>query len=173
MYRPDSNHSPHTAVLRSLIIPGWGQLYNHQWWKVPIIYGGLGLLAYAYTVNQNTYGPNLIVAKYIEHGVPPKPGQPQYALYQFYIQNNVPSQSVYDLVDGARRDRDLCILGFFGGWGIQLIDAYIDAKFQHSYTMDTDFSFKIAPTVINQESLYADNFNSPIIPGIKLTFTLR
>src|SRR5215469_18807961 len=43
-YHPDSLHSPHKALMHSLIIPGWGQLYNHQWWKVPIIYGGLGLL---------------------------------------------------------------------------------------------------------------------------------
>ena len=44
VYHPDTNHSPHTAVIRSLIIPGWGQVYNRKYWKVPIIYGGLGLL---------------------------------------------------------------------------------------------------------------------------------
>src|ERR1700749_5064202 len=44
VYHPDSNHSPHKAVMHSLMVPGWGQVYNRQYWKVPIIYGGLALL---------------------------------------------------------------------------------------------------------------------------------
>ena len=170
IYHPDSLHSPHKAVMRSLMIPGWGQLYNHQWWKVPIIYAGLGLLADAIAFNQRYYAPNLVVAKYYEHGIPLTPGQPQYALYATYIQYNVPAQTVYDLVDSYRRDRDLCILGFLGAWGIQMVDAYIDAKFQHSYTMDTDFSFKIEPALINQQPIYA-LYSGSYMPGIKLTMS--
>jgi len=173
-YHPDSNHSPHKAVMHSLMIPGWGQIYNHQWWKVPIIYAGLGLLVDVYIFNERGYAPNLIVAKYIEHGVNVRPGMPQYALYEFYeVQLGVPAQTVYDLVDSYRRDRDLGIMGFVGAWGIQMVDAYIDAKFQHSYTMDTDFSFKVSPTIINQQTMYANSFGGEVIPGLKLTFMLK
>jgi len=42
VFHPDTNHSPHTAVIRSLIIPGLGQAYNHRWWKIPVIYGACG-----------------------------------------------------------------------------------------------------------------------------------
>src|SRR5476651_1492978 len=52
IYHPDSNHSPHKAVMHSLLIPGWGQIYNHQVWKVPVIYGVLGTLAYYYIQNK-------------------------------------------------------------------------------------------------------------------------
>jgi len=172
-YHPDSLHSPHTAIIHSLIIPGWGQLYNHRWWKVPIIYTGLSLLVTVYIYNERGYAPNLVVALYREHGVTPGPKDPQYALYETYQENAVPDQSIYDLVDSYRRDRDLGIIGFFGAWGVQVIDAYIDAKFQHSYTMDTDFSFKVSPTIINQQPLFAENTNGMLIPGLKLTFTLR
>src|SRR3569833_3370315 len=55
VYHPDSLHSPHKAVIRSLIIPGWGQLYNHRWWKVPLIYAGLGLLGDVVVYNQHNY----------------------------------------------------------------------------------------------------------------------
>jgi hypothetical protein len=175
-YHPDSNHSPHIAVMRSLMVPGWGQLYNHQWWKVPVIYTGLGLLADAIIFNQRGYAPNLVVAHYYERGETlqtlPTTAK-DYSLFKQYQQIQVQAQTVYDIVDSYRRDRDLSIMGFLGAWGVQMVDAYIDAKFQHSYTMDTDFSFKISPTILNQQSMYAENFNGPVIPGLKLTFALR
>jgi hypothetical protein len=167
VYHPDSTHSPHLAVVRSLMIPGWGQIYNHQWWKVPIIYAGLGLLADAIIFNQKNYAPNLIVARYYEHAVTPTPNDPQYALWALYQQYGVQAQTVYDIVDSYDRDRDLSIFGFLGAWGIQAIDAYIDAKFQHSYTMDTNFSFKVEP-MFNQP-VYAQNLNGAFISGIKVT----
>jgi len=172
-YHPDSTHSPHKAVMRSLMIPGWGQIYNHQWWKVPVIYAGLGLLADAIIFNERYYKPTLVVAIYYEHGITPTPSMPQYNLYLEYQNAGTPAQSIYDAVNSYRRDRDLSIMGFAAAWGIQMVDAYIDAKFQHSYTMDTDFSFKISPTIINQQPMYAYNFNGPVIPGLKLTFTLQ
>ncbi len=170
-YHPDSLHSPHKAVMRSLIIPGWGQIYNHQWWKVPLIYAGLGLLADAVIFNQRYYAPALVVAKYYEHGITPKPGDPQYDLYSQYQAAGVQASYAYSTVDLYRRNRDLSILGFLGAWGIQIVDAYIDAKFQHSYTMDTNFSFKVSPMI--GQPVYAESFNSAFITGVKVTFTLR
>src|ERR1700759_4002173 len=60
VYHPDSTHSPHKAVIRSLIIPGWGQVYNHRWWKVPIIYGVLGSLGYGIVFNTQNYNLFLV-----------------------------------------------------------------------------------------------------------------
>jgi hypothetical protein len=169
IYFPDSLHNPHTAVMHSLILPGWGQVYNNHWWKVPVIYGGLGLLGWAIVFNNTYYNEFLALSKYREKGIVPKPTDAYYAQYQLY--NNLPSQSLYDATDGYRRNRDLSILGIVGAWGINVVDAYIDAKFKHSYTVDTNLSMRVTPGLINQ-SMYAQSFGS-YIPGIKITFTLK
>jgi hypothetical protein len=167
---PDSTHSPHVAVMHSLMVPGWGQVYNHQLWKVPIIYGGIGLLGVAIIFNARNYNEFLALSIYREHGTIPTSKDNYYTEYQTYI--SVPDQSIYDATDGYRRDRDLCILGVVGAWGINVVDAYINAKFIHSYTMNDDLSMKVTPALLNQP-VYAQNFMGSYIPGIKITFTVR
>jgi hypothetical protein len=169
-YHPDSTHSPHKAVMHSLMIPGWGQLYNHRWWKVPIVYGGIGLLASAVIFNQGYYNQFNVLAHYYKSGVPPKVNDKYYAEYTAYKAAGVPEQNVYDALDGYRRNRDLSILGILGAWGIQTIDAYIDAKFINAYTVDNNFAIRVTPSVINQP-VYAQNSFGSYIPGIKVTFT--
>jgi hypothetical protein len=173
IYHPDSTHDPHKAIMRSLMVPGWGQLYNHQWWKVPFIYAGLGLLVDAYFFNERNYAPNLVVAHYYEQGqtLTTLPSTAKdYALFEEYTNYGVSATTVDGLVNSYRRDRDLCIMGFFGAWGIQILDAYIDAKFKQSYTMDNNFSFKVEPTILNQQPIYTFA-SGPIVPGLKLTMS--
>jgi hypothetical protein len=168
-YHPDSTHSPHKAVMRSLMVPGWGQLYNRSWWKVPIIYTGLGLLGSAVVFNNKYYNQFTVISKYRRDGVTPKPTDKYYA--EFILYQNVPKENIYSAADGYRRNRDLSILGIIGGWGIQTVEAYIEAKFMHSYTVDNNFSMRVTPDVINQQPVYAQNAYGSFIPGLKVTFT--
>ena len=46
---------PHKATIRSAIIPGWGQVYNKKYWKVPIVYAALGITGYIFVDNIKTY----------------------------------------------------------------------------------------------------------------------
>ncbi len=39
-------HSPLYAALFSIALPGLGQAYNRKYWKIPIVYAGLGGLGY-------------------------------------------------------------------------------------------------------------------------------
>jgi hypothetical protein len=168
VYHPDTLHSPHLAVMRSLMIPGWGQIYNHRWWKVPVIYVGLGLLGDAIVFNNTYYQEFLALSKYREYGTVPAPTAKYYNDYQLYA--NQPSQALYDALDSYRRNRDLCILGVFGAWGINAIDAYIDAKFESVYTIDTNLSMRVTPAVLNQQ-MFAASLNGSFIPGLKITLS--
>ncbi len=47
--------SPWGAVARSAIIPGWGQLYNESYWKIPIIWGTAAWFVYNWVDNNNSY----------------------------------------------------------------------------------------------------------------------
>lgn len=162
-YHPDSLHNPHKAFMRSVMIPGWGQLYNHRWWKVPLVYTGLGLFIDGIVFNQQYYSLLLKEDLLREHGV--------------LAGRNSEFTGVSDAdIDAATRsylrNRDLCILGTLAFWGIQSVDAYIDAKFMHSYTMDNNLSFKVKPTLLGQPS-YAFNSFGSYYPGISITFTLK
>ncbi|GAB2705795.1 DUF5683 domain-containing protein [Mucilaginibacter koreensis] len=165
VYHPDSTHLPHTAVMRSLKVPGWGQVYNHQWWKVPLIYGGLGALAYFAVDNYNTYKSLTNEAK-ARRGDAGYSRSPEWA--------NVPgtSDAFLTYANGYSRNYQLSILGFAAVWGVNIIDAYIQAKFQHSYSMDNNLGMKITPGIITQP-LYASNNIGTFTPVLKVTFTLK
>jgi len=47
-------HSPTKASLFSAVVPGLGQAYNKKYWKIPIIYAGMGVFTY-YALQENDY----------------------------------------------------------------------------------------------------------------------
>ncbi|TSD63505.1 hypothetical protein FFF34_018105 [Inquilinus sp. KBS0705] len=175
-YHPDSTHIPSLAVKRSLMIPGWGQVYNRKYWKVPLVYAGLGSLAWVIVYNQQYYKEFLALARIVKTGNVPVKGGLYYNDYikykaEYEKYNGVGYQALADASDGYLRNRTLGMLGVIGFWGIQAIDAYIDAKFINAYTVDDNLSFKVTPGLIGQP-MYAANFSSAFIPAIKITFTL-
>jgi len=171
-YNPDSTHLPSTAVKRSLMVPGWGQVYNKHWWKVPLIYGGLGAFVYNAIINKQDARRYLAVYRLKQDPTAPRPpvGDPVRTLYDNTLSYS--AQTLADASSGADRNFQLCIFGIIGVWGIQTIDAYIFAKFIHSYTMDRDLSFKITPGIITGPT-YASNGIPSVMPVLKLTFSLK
>lgn len=47
--------SPAKAAFYSAVLPGLGQFYNKSYWKIPIVYAGMGAGIYFYTTNNKQY----------------------------------------------------------------------------------------------------------------------
>ncbi|HCN83770.1 MAG TPA: hypothetical protein DIT07_09120, partial [Sphingobacteriaceae bacterium] len=86
--------------------------------------------------NQRYYREFLGEVQYrSEHDGEPK--NPLYAGYSF--------EGMVQVKDAYRRNRDLSILGFVAVYAVNMIDAYIDAKF-FRYDISNDLSLKIEPS---------------------------
>lgn len=48
-------HSPKKAAWMSAVLPGLGQAYNKKYWKIPIVYAGLGTATYFLISNIQEY----------------------------------------------------------------------------------------------------------------------
>jgi hypothetical protein len=172
VHRPDSSHKPNLAFIKSGIIPGWGQVYNGKWWKVPIIYGSMGLLGSAVAFNQLNYRQYLAVYKYRTsfHEYPPAKGTELRNLYD-NTRLLSPAQ-IEGALNNHQRNMQLSIMGIAGMWGVQMIDAFVDAKFIHSYSMDTDLSFNIKPGITTTGLMYAGGNIAAVVPVMKLCVVL-
>jgi len=150
-----------TAVKRSAILPGWGQLsVNKKWWKVPIIYGGVAGLIYSYDVAQSGYKEMLTEAQY-------RLANNDQRQNEKYVSAN--TEWIIQAKDFYRRNRDLTILLSAGLYALNLIDAYIDAK-MFRYDMSDDLSFRINPLVEQPLGVFASR--TPVF-GLKMSLTIH
>jgi len=126
-------HSPKKASIYSLILPGAGQVYNKKYWKVPIIYIGFGALIYSATWNNGEY--NRFKDAYLT-----------YPNDEF--EGRLGQEQLLNYINGYRRSRDLSFIGMFALWGLNIIDASVDAHF-FDYDISEDLSLNFKPTYKN------------------------
>ncbi|KAB2846110.1 MAG: hypothetical protein F9K45_02560 [Melioribacteraceae bacterium] len=101
--------SPWGAVLRSAIVPGWGQFYNESYWKIPIVVGLIGYYTYGYIHNNDLY---------IEYR----------DKYSESLKQSALGNSNYKKIREFYKDqRDLFAVYFGLTYFLNLVDAYVDA----------------------------------------------
>src|SRR4030095_3174699 len=88
-------YSPKKATIRSAILPGWGQIYNKKYWKLPIVYGAMGISAGIFFYNLNNYRDTRFAykAKYKASLPPPQRDSTDY----FKIKDNLLPLSLHSL----------------------------------------------------------------------------
>ncbi len=128
-------HSPKKATLFSACLPGLGQVYNHKYWKVPIIYAGGAYLIYAFSFNNTQY-------KRFKNAYIALTDDDPNTIDEF--NGLVPKDQLLYYKDQYRRNRDLSFIGFFGLYILQIVDASVDAYF-FDFDVSDDLSLHITP----------------------------
>jgi hypothetical protein len=155
---PDSilekQHSPVKAAVMSICLPGLGQVYNKKYWKVPIIYAGLGIMTYFIVTNAGNYSK--YKKAYIESVNNDTTGQ-----YQDLV-NKYSEQDLLNAREYYRRNLEMtCIIT--GVWYIlNIVDAAVDAHL-FTYNISKDLSLKVDPVFMGP--VMSRNFTS----GIRLS----
>lgn len=137
-------HSPRKAAIRSAIIPGWGQIYNKKYWKLPIVYGALGTAAGVFFYNVTTYRDLRFAykAKYEAMGLN---GAPRDSTNYRRIKPELlplDVQALRSYRDEFRRNVDYSALAFILLWGLNVVDATVDAHLK-TFDVSPDLSFRM------------------------------
>ncbi|WP_411275318.1 DUF5683 domain-containing protein [Daejeonella sp.] len=148
---------PGIAARRSAIVPGLGQIHNKRWWKVPFVYGGFVGIGLVYEFNQRQYKIFLTEAQFRQED--PSKANPAWKPYT--------DEGIIGIKDDYRRTRDLSILAGVAFYAVQIIDAYIDAKF-FRFDVSDDLSFKVDP-FIQPSQIY----NASLPTGTTIGFKVR
>jgi len=145
------HHSPRVAALRSALIPGWGQIYNRKYWKLPIIYGALGISGAVFVYNLNTYRDVRFAykAKY-EASQPrrdPITGAPLPADSTNYQKirpdlKGIDMNALRSYRDEFRQNIDYSVLVFILLWGLNVVDATVDAHLK-AFDVSPELSLKL------------------------------
>ncbi len=150
-------HSPKKATIMSACLPGLGQIYNRKYWKVPIVYAGLGGAAYGYFWNHNKY------TTYRDAYVVRTDGDSSTVdeFDGFYSESNL-----LDLSNYYRRNMELSVVIFTFVYIINIIDAAVDAHL-YDFDISDDLSMRVQP------SMWRLNTNSGPSMGAGFTINLR
>ena len=136
-------HSPRKAAIRSAILPGWGQIYNKKYWKLPIVYGALGTSGGIFFYNLKNYRDTRFAYR-VKYNM--QYNQTDSALYSLIRANLRPLdiESLKYYRNSFRRDIDYSVLFFLILWGLNVVDATVDAHLK-SFDVSPDLSFRVKP----------------------------
>jgi len=100
----------------SAVLPGWGQVNNGKWWKVPIVYGALGISGYYIQTEGALY------KGYRDGYVALTDDDPE-TIYA----TPLTTAEVLTARDFHRTNLEQSVLTFLLIWGVQVVDAHVDA----------------------------------------------
>lgn len=150
-----TERNPKQASLMSAVVPGLGQIYNKKYWKLPIIYGGMGAAAYFVLSNRKQY---LALKKAYIQDINTEDGD-----VSIYHTRGVDKASIQAAAVQYKTWMEYAYIGMGAIYFLQIVDAAVDA---HLYYFDVsdDLSLQVTPTI-----QYTAN-RTPV-NGLSLRFT--
>ncbi|WP_141491600.1 DUF5683 domain-containing protein [Longimonas halophila] len=165
------NHTPRRALWRAAALPGWGQVYNRQYIKLPFVYAGLGGFIYNAIRNQNRY---MLYRRANQFAVgqneaeenggsnPFAQYEPQYNEALGELGQGASANLIRRQRDAFQRQRNLMIIGTGAFYALTIVDAYVSA---HLLTFDVGdgLAMRIQPTLVPTTRT----------PGLRATWRFR
>jgi len=133
-----AKHDPRKATLRSALVPGWGQAYNKEYWKIPFVYAVLAVPAGFFIYNQTWYKRT---KKAFEIRI--TKDSANYPLIHPKLKD-IRDESLRSYRNEFRRTKDYAILYFLAAWGLNVADATVFAHLK-DFDVSDDLSFRIKP----------------------------
>ena len=146
MSRYDSmsiKHSPKKAAIRSAILPGWGQIYNKKYWKLPIVYGALGTCGAIFAYNMKNYRETRFAYQVKYNMRVNKTDSNLFVNIKSHLKP-LPEESLRNYRNQFRKDIDYSVLVFLLLWGLNVVDATVDAHLK-AFDVSPDLSFHFKP----------------------------
>jgi hypothetical protein len=134
-------HSPKKAAIRSALVPGLGQIYNKKYWKLPIVYGALGASGAVFVYNLTNYRDTRFAYR-VKYNM--RVNRTDSLLFNSIKSNlqPLPEESLRYYRDQFRRDIDYSVLFFLLLWGLNVVDASVDAHLK-TFDVGPDLSFQL------------------------------
>ena len=146
-------NAPARAAFYSALVPGLGQAYNKKYWKIPIVYIGLGVGIYSYTWNQKKYQGFRSEYKKRLAGTSLGVNDTKYG--DFTDDQLIRGQKFH------QRNRDLSALITAGIYILNIVDANVDA---HLMQFNVNDNLTVKPDLNHNELDYKYNY------GLTLTY---
>ena len=122
------------ATLMSAILPGLGQVYNKKYWKVPIIYAGIGGFGYMFYTNniQYTYYRDALLYSVAHDGYARADGR------------DYSTDQLLSLKQQRKKYRDFGIIGVGIFYLLNIVDANVDGHLA-TFDVSDDLSINVDP----------------------------
>jgi hypothetical protein len=130
-------YSPKVAIIRSAILPGWGQATNKKYWKMPLVYGALGITGYIFFRNIKQYREANASYKNATDGDTAN----NYLIPEPYHSVINSPERIKSFRNEVRQNVDYSVLFFIAFWGLNVIDAAVDAHLK-TFDVSDDLSLQ-------------------------------
>jgi len=160
-YNTGKDVVPARATLYSALLPGLGQIYNGESWKLPIIYGGLAFTTYLIDLSNTQYQRYRKAYNILTDGDP---------LTVDEFNGGYTADNLKHFRDQSRRNRDYAVVFTVLIYALNVIDANVFATLS-DFDISDNLSLQVKPAMLNFDNYASSNGLGNMAVGMQMRLT--
>lgn len=158
---------PRQATIRSIILPGLGQYYVRDYWKIPLVYAGLGVSIYFLIDNNRQYlkYENAYRVAYNDNSN----GKGNGKAFVFVRSRGAELELTVPILKQQtsiyRGYRDLNVILTLAIWALNAVEANVAAHLK-TFDLSDDLTLRVQPNL-------HPTITGTSVPGVRLTFNFK